>query len=85
MRALGERELTTMEVSRVAKVSYTFLLNILSLLKAEGILYIIESKTDRRVKFVRLTDAGKYLLETLEMYRATLQGNYDLIKRLTKK
>jgi len=80
----GKGEITTMEVSRVAGVSHSFLLNVLPSLKNDGFVSVVKGKTDKRKKFVKLTDGGSYLLEALECYRATLEGNYALIKSLVK-
>ena len=84
LSALSDRELTAMEICRVAKVSHGFLLGVLPSLRFGGFVSITKGQTDKRVKHVRLTDGGRYLLEALEIYRATLEGNYALIKSLVK-
>lgn len=82
LKALGESELTTMEAKSVAGVSHTFLLNVLPSLESGGFVSVSEGKTDKRKKLLRLTDGGKLLLDVLEVYRVTLEGNYPLAKRL---
>lgn len=80
----GEGQITTMEISRLAGVSYSFLLNVLPSLKDKGFVSVVRGETGKRLRFVKLTDGRRYLLHALECYRANLEGNYALIKRLVK-
>jgi len=84
LKALGEKELTTMEATGVAGVSHTFLLNVLPSLEMGGFISASRGQTDKRKTLIRLTDGGRYLLQALEIYQATLEGNYALVKSLVK-
>jgi len=79
-----EKEATTMEISEIAGVSHSFLINIIPSLKDKGFISVVKGKTDKRKKFVNLTDGGRHLLRALEIYRATLEGNFGLIRTLVK-
>jgi len=79
-----EGEATTMQISELAGVSHSFLLGVLPSLKDKGFVSVLRGQTDKRQKLVRLTDGGRFLLHALEVYRATLDGNFALIKSITQ-
>lgn len=85
LMALSKGEGEVMEISRVAAVSHTFILHVLPFLEDAGFVTISRGKTDRRKKFVRLTDGGAFLVDVLELYRTTLRGNFDMAKEILKK
>ena len=81
LKALAERELSTMEIARVAGVSHTFLLGVLPSLEDGGFVSVAKGQTDKRLNYAKLTDGGRYLLHTLELYRQVLEGNFSLAKK----
>ena len=80
LKALAERELSTMEISRVAGVSHTFLLSVLPSLEDGGFVSVAKGQTDKRMRYAKLTDGGRYLLQALELYREALEANFTLLK-----
>jgi len=79
-----EGEATTMQISELAGVSHSFLINIIPSLRDGGFVSVVRGKKDKRKKLVKLTDAGSLLLDALECYKATLEGNLALMKSLVR-
>ena len=84
LKALAESEMSTMEIARVAGVSHTFLLSVLPSLEDGGFVSVAKGQTDKRMKYAKLTDGGRYLLQALEVYREALEGNFPLLKSLLR-
>ena len=84
LKALDGRELSTMEIARVAGVSHTFLLSVLPSLEDGGFVSVAKGQTDRRLKYAKLTDGGVCLLRVLMDYRQALEGNFALLKNRPK-
>jgi len=74
-----------MEVSEVAGVSHSFLINVIPSLKDNGFVSVAKGKEGKRKKFVNLTVGGRDLLRVLEIYQATLKGNFALVRTLVKR
>lgn len=73
-----------MDIPALAEVSEAFAIDILRDLSESGFVSLTPSIRDRRVKLVRLEEAGEILLEHLLIYRELLEGKISVYKSLRR-